>query len=141
MGTLNARPTVGGYAYTNDFLSQVSWHSEVIANGDLANDMQTLELIQATCNTSTGKWKQIIRAFYAFDTSVIRVYASVAAIAAIIGGEMKKPNRSVRFLSLAQRFLDKAEREAEAADDVALSADIAAIKKSAADVVGRHGWL
>jgi len=90
MATLTFNPH-GGYAYTNDFLNSNSWHQEVIANGDLANEDIAGDLFQVTAkSTSTGKWQQIIRAFYAFDTSAIVGTISSATLTII--GSAKEDN-------------------------------------------------
>jgi hypothetical protein len=81
----------GGYAYTNDFLSSVSWHTEVITNGDLSNEDTAGDLFQVTAQpTSSDCWRQIIRTFYAFDTSSITGTINSATLTLI--GTAKEDN-------------------------------------------------
>jgi hypothetical protein len=92
MSVLDVRPHAGGYPFTNDFLSAVSWHTEVVANGDLCNEGTSGELIQATCHNTTNKWQQIIRTMYCFDTSSITLANEVSGVTLTLVGTEKTDN-------------------------------------------------
>lgn len=92
MGQLVLNALTDGYAYCSTGGS--SWHSAVEANGVSATNMAAINLVRTTSDNVENQWTQIIRAFYAFNTSALPDTCTIDSATLVLKGYDKKDDLS-----------------------------------------------